>query len=262
MTIPYKFYFFGSEDSSDTDVLIEVDKINKPHEDIAFINKLKLDYNLDWDINLIIIKDGEIVDTMSRKGSPDSVNNSLFYTYEFHKQNQKYPNPINQRVKRNILLAVFRCIRNILSFCSHTSYRKMIKKKLTKEYYNSSNLLFHDFVCILKNIDFTTIETFNKKKSDKDIWKKLAFFLGQTLSLIEDNTEIYTKNQFIAKYPKLIPIIQRDMHVCQKEELNILKNKFVDIVSDFNVEFVGKRMLKLNNEIIDVELEKIISNEQ
>ncbi|MEI6576766.1 MAG: hypothetical protein WCO63_11365 [Bacteroidota bacterium] len=260
MTLPYKFYFFGSEDSTDTDVIIEVDKINEPHEDIAFINKLKLDYNLDWDITLVLINEGKIVDTISRKGSPDSVNNCLFYTYDLHRNRQKYPNPINQLVERNILLAAFRCIRNILYFCSRTSYRPMIKKVLTKEYYNSSNLSFQDFVCVLKNIDFATIDTFNKKYSDEDIWKKIAFFLGQTLSLILDNKEIYTKNQLIEKYPKLTPFIHRNVDNYQKEEINALKYIITDIMSNFNVELIEKRILKFNNEIIDVELEKIFNN--
>ena len=136
----------------------------------------------------------------------------------------------------------------------------MIKKVLTKEYYNSSNLSFQDFVCVLKNIDFATIDTFNKKYSDEDIWKKIAFFLGQNLSLILDNKEIYTKNQLIEKYPKLTPFIHRNVDNYQKEEINALKYIITDIMSNFNVELIEKRILKFNNEIIDVELEKIFNN--
>jgi len=253
--IPYKYYFFGSNNSIDNDVLIEVDTIGKPHENIEFIKKLKKEYSLDWDINLIVVQNGIIVDTMNRKGSIDSINNSLFTTYALHKSKQKYENPIIKKVERKKLLAIYRCIRNVLSFCSKTNYRKSIKTVLKKEYYNSEKMSFSEFLMILKEIDFEKIDTFNKNISDIDIWKKIAFFFGQTNLLLED-IEVYTKNDLINNYPKIKPFINRNFDSSQKKIINEIKNEFIDKVKNLNIKKIGQRLLCLDNEIIDVELEK------
>lgn len=259
MELPYKYYFFGSENSSDTDVLIEVDSIEEQHLNNDFIKKIKKEYSLDWDINLIVIRDGKITDTISRKGSPDNVNNSLFQTYKLHKQ--QFPNPITEMVERHHFLATFKCIRNILSFCSRTENRNIIKSVLKKEYYNSSNPSFIDFVEVLKKIDFTKIESFNKKFSDEDIWKKISFYLGQTLSLIKENNEIYTKNQLVSNYPHLKPFIERNIKNIQKHLINELRDELIEVVNEYEVEFIGGRKLVWNNEIIDIQFEKIIRDE-
>ena len=178
LDIPYKYYFFGSENSYDTDVLIEVEEIKEPHEVDAFIKNFRKTFNIDWDISLIVIKDGKIVDTNSRKGSPDNVHNSLFKTYDLH--DQKFQCPISAMVDRSHLLAIFKCVRNILSFCSRTEFRKTIKTVLKTEYYNSEALSLKDFLDVLKKINFNQIDNFNKNIDNKKILKKIAFLIGQT----------------------------------------------------------------------------------
>jgi hypothetical protein len=42
------------------------------------MKKLKSDFNLDWNMNMIIIEDGVVVGNIPSKGSKFSLNNSLY----------------------------------------------------------------------------------------------------------------------------------------------------------------------------------------
>jgi len=58
--------------------------------------KLELEYNFNNKLNptLVVIENGLIVDTVYPKSSVDSINNSLYYTYNNHLNKQKFKNPI------------------------------------------------------------------------------------------------------------------------------------------------------------------------
>ncbi|MDB2686182.1 hypothetical protein N9Y42_03150 [Mariniblastus sp.] len=111
---PHQYYFFGSHDSTDTDVLIEVDELFLVMEDNKrYAKRLKEEFSLDWNANLITVRDGLIAECITPKSSPDSLNNSLLETYSFHEQG--YPCPVLHRAKRNKLLATYKALRTCLA---------------------------------------------------------------------------------------------------------------------------------------------------
>src|SRR6218665_1710589 len=90
---PPIYQIFGSENSLDVDLVFFIEKMP---ETIA--GKLALSKELSQSIdsffpgkeinaNLAICKNGHLTEVY--KGTTDELNNALFYTYDFHKQNQK-----------------------------------------------------------------------------------------------------------------------------------------------------------------------------
>jgi hypothetical protein len=206
--LPYPYYFYGSHDSEDEDVIISIPQEVMPalQEDRKrLMHKLGKDYELPFNATLAVIENGIMVDTIFPKTWVDSLNNALFTTYNNHLEKQVYDNPITQLLPRNKLLAIYRSVRTVLSMFSRTDYRTVVKPILKG---------CHDFqlkINALKQLNFLTIESFNQSNgADIDIWKTLAFYIGQNMSLVTDDIEIYTKKDLVKHYPDLTNFIYRN----------------------------------------------------
>lgn len=220
---------FGSGDSTDIDVFVIVDYIQNnafygiercKKYDIAISEFLKTDKKVNS--NLIIIKDGIVTKVL--KGTCDEASNSILDTYHLHKQ--YIPNPITQRVERDISLKISRTIRVLLSFLSKTQYRTDIKAAL-----NSHDISYK--IQVLQGIDISTIYDLGGKNINMiDFMKTYAFQIGQTLALM-NGKEYYTKKDIGIEYPDLKPFLQRE----NDSDISVLetyKNKFLTELGDFN----------------------------
>ncbi len=200
-----KYFSHGSEDSVDKDIVYIVDKMPSFTDCQAFCSLQ------DENRNIAVIKDRHIVECF--KGSLDELNNSLGFTYLLHYQ--KYPLDLVP-VKRDIKLKHFRVVKTILTMFTRTKQRIEIKEALRS---NNINVM----VEMLKNIDWN-FNTFNKKRlSNVEIFKILAFQIGQYISLKND-IEIYTKGLIVLYMPELESLIYRLDEPFNKK-LEIIKDK-------------------------------------
>ena len=177
---PVPYLIHGSEDSLDVDVYFLVDELGTFNE-----AKKKCDewsHALGVNGNLIVVKDGKVTEVY--KGTVDEVNNSILATYHLH--DQKFPNPIITKVERDICLKWVRVIRGILSHCSRTQYRAIVKEALRAE-----NV--YDKLKAILEIDLTKIDDFGKEEAT-EVYKFLCFQIAQYLGLLQ-NVEVYTKSQ-------------------------------------------------------------------
>lgn len=223
-----KFYIFGSENSTDYDILVEVDEISpieKSH-DICKLFNIELSKILkDKPINsnLAVIKNGRIVEVF--KGTSDELNNVLFYTYDNHEQ--YFDNPIKEPIIRDIDEKILRVSRFIITFFSRTDLRVLVKSALRGD--------LKDKLKVLKSLDFVTMNDFSGKKERlEDIYKTIAFQFGQVFSLIDGyESDSYTKNGVIKNYPDLENILNRGvMKIEDFKTLNSYLNRFIDLIEE------------------------------
>lgn len=176
-----KFYTHGSEDSLDVDIYFDIHHL----KNFSFEQKKVLCKQLSDEHqangNLICIEDGQVVDVF--KGTIDEVNNSLLDTYCLHQQ--KFPNPIHVRKERDVVLKWVRVIRGILSHCSRTKYRVLVKKAI-----NSNSI--NDRLAAISQIDFTQIDDFVKNPKS-EVYKFVVFQMAQYIGLLE-GIEVFTKS--------------------------------------------------------------------
>lgn len=184
-------YIHGSEDSIDVDVFYVFDDMPS----LTFCQLFCDDKNENR--NIITIEN-EIV-TNCFKGTIDEVNNGLYYTYSLHPQT--YDLLVNRIVERDVLIKIIRVVRCILSHCSRTKYRDMVKNTLR-------SYSWKDRLKILRSIDFENINDFGKNGTLKDIYKIFAFQLGQVLGLLQ-GVELYTKKDISNGYPQLEKYLYR-----------------------------------------------------
>ena len=252
----YKYWFFGSIDSTDTDVLLLVDNIpNDKNDCINLVKKIKKELNTDWNINLITFEESTklITNTIASKGTIDNIQNSLYYTYNLHKQD--FPNIVEFPVKRNKLLNIYRCFRTVLTYLTRTQYRTDIKPIL-KYCHN-----FDSKIEALRKINFNTIDSFGAKYSkDTDIWKTITFYFIQSLCLLND-IEVYTKDSaktmlVYYKLDLLKDLIDRkEILIEHKDLLNTLKEMYLQQID--KLKFISNgNTLYMNDEKIDMFLEK------
>jgi hypothetical protein len=209
----FKTFTHGSEDSLDHDIYVVVDRPldNQQAKQLCYLY-------LPLNANLLVILEGVV--TWSYKGTIDECNNSLFSTYSLHKQ--EFPLPIESNVKRLYSLKMLRTIRGVLSYVSRTDLRVEVKKSL-----RSSDLFFK--VEILESIDLESISDF-VKNDVIEVYKFLAFQLGQTIALLEDNVELFTKSEVKSYFPDLSLYLDR-----KESEPNILQTylkRFISLVKD------------------------------
>jgi hypothetical protein len=178
-------FIHGSEDSLDVDVFFVIENLHQLTQDEQkkLCVQLSTEHGPTSNGNLISIKDG-FVDFVY-KGTVDEVNNSLLATYHLHEQ--EFPLPIAGTLPRDKVLKALRTIRGILSHCSRTQYREMVKKAL-----NSKSLT--DRLEAACHIRFAEIADFGKNPAI-EVYKFMAFQLAQILGLILEDKEIYTKSQ-------------------------------------------------------------------
>ena len=176
----------GSEDSLDIDVYFLMESLSDFNSNKKLCDEMS--HQLGVNGNLIVIRDGTVREVY--KGTVDEVNNSILATYHLHEQ--KFPIPVTQKVKRDFSLKWIRVIRGILSHCSRTKYRTMVKEAIR------SGSLEKKMDALLK-LDFTAIEDFNKEPAG-EVHKFICFQVAQMLALME-GVEVYTKSQ-AAEYMK------------------------------------------------------------
>lgn len=248
MQFPYPYFFYGSDDSIDQDVIISIPSFLMPtHQEDRkrFVKLLNDKYKFNWNSTLAVIDKGYIVDTIYPKTWVDALNNSLYSTYHLHQQT--YLLPIKGRIKRNILLSIYRCVRTVLSMVTRTHYRSIVRPYMKG---------IHDFqykLDSLSQIDFHSISSFNQRNcSEIDTWKIIAFYIGQNLSLLQNQVEIYTKKEFVKYHPLLSSFIYRKK--LTKNDISIL-NEYVKIYLkeleyfDFQCH---KNIMNCGNEKIDM----------
>jgi hypothetical protein len=223
-----KFYIFGSENSTDYDILVEVDEIlpiEKSHDICKSFNvelsKILKDKPINS--NLAVIKNDRIVEVF--KGTSDELNNVLFYTYDNHEQ--YFDNPIKEPIIRDIDEKVLRVSRFIITFFSRTDLRVLVKSALRGD--------LKDKLKVLKSLDFVTMNDFSgKKEKIEDIYKVIAFQFGQVFSLIDGyESDSYTKNGVIKNYPDLKNILNRGvMKIEDFKTLNSYLNRFINLLEE------------------------------
>lgn len=243
-----RYYHFGSADSLDTDVLVEVPAIGSKQDAYDRIRALRGASPEGWNINLIVVSEGRVTATVSSNGTADGLNNALFYTYDNHLARQKFPNPIDAPVPRNLALATYRALRCMLTYCTRTPYRSLIKACLKGMH------PFEKKPQALSQIDFASLESFgNKYSQDTEIWKSLAFYLGQTLSLLRDGEEIYTKSGLLTHHPTLAPFVRREPLTRQdKEAFNQARDALVALVDALELSTPMRGVLVRGDEIVDM----------
>lgn len=200
-----KYQFFGSADSQDIDVVFFIDtmpetiqqKLNLSKEYSAVLQTEFISKTIN--ANLAVLENGVIKQVY--KGTADELNNALYHTYSFHKQ--IFENQIQRLLPRNIDLKFLRSSRMILSFLSKTKYRGSIKEALR------NNL--HHKIKVLKEIDLATITDFGKSQNKIDIFKSIAFQIGQSIAL-HNGDEYYTKSQIAESFPELRSYLAREIN--------------------------------------------------
>ena len=220
----YPIIIHGSENSLDRDAYVILPA------PIEFKEAKKLcDSYKEINANLLVVTNGQV--SWSYKGTIDECNNSILATYGLHEQESQ--NPITERAERGYGLKMLRTIRGLLSYASRTDLRKEVKQALV-----SDNLDYR--IEVLKKIDLNTINDF-EKSSIVESYKFFAFQMGQTLSLLQDNTELFTKNSVAQYYPTLKPYLDRNLETSPSELQDFLKI-FTDFVTN-NYKKVDKQQL-------------------
>lgn len=192
-------YIHGSSNSVDLDTVYVFENEPSFKEAKEFCDNKK-----DENANIICVKDGKV--SYCYKGTIDEINNSLLITYGQHTQD--FPLIITEKVKRDKYLKLIRSTRCIISQLSRTDIRPMVKKGLNGDWYDRLKALIYT-EDRLKRDDYQDITS--GKKNSKEIFKTMAFQIGQTLALFTDNDELYTKNDIHKKYPLLKPYLERRM---------------------------------------------------
>ena len=204
----YKFQLFGSKSSIDYDAMVFIESIpdsvevckdmcEKYDKEIFEILKSH-NYPLKKvNSNLAVVENGILIDI--HKGMICECNNSIYLTYKNFQQ--IHPNQISKLVSRDVDLKILRCYRILLSFLSRTSYREDVKKSLRGNLSQKINVLI--------NINYENIDFGNRNGKPIDIWKSLAFQVGQTLLLTKD-IEVYSKEEICTYIPSLSGFIMRD----------------------------------------------------
>ena len=255
--LPYKYYFYGSHDSTDEDVIVSIPKEMMPdiQEDRKrLIKAMSIEYNLPWNGTLAVIEDGIITDTIFPKAWIDSLNNSLFNTYSNHTEKQLYPNPIERVVDRHRLLSIYKCVRTVMAMLSRTHYRTTVKPVLKGCH------PFEKKIEALGKIDYTTITEFNQPNMEEsDVWKVIAFYIGQNMSLIIRGVEIYSKSDLVNNYPLLKNFIYRkEITSLDKKILNNLLDDYIYMIETFGVYITDDTTLTCDDEKIDMKNEIIL----
>lgn len=211
------YQIFGSATSLDLDICFFVDTIASISENNVVLNQIientTLPRNKKINGNLGIISDGIL--TACFKGIPDELNNALLNTYGLHKQ--AYENHVMTAVKRDLDLKAIRCARTLVSYFTRTELRIFSKRALRED--------FKSQIDFLKPIELIEYSDFGKHGTPIEIYKSMAFQLGQTLALFDD-IEVYTKEAIAEVYPSLTPYLHREE--TSPDALQVLWDAFVE----------------------------------
>lgn len=212
---------YGSGNSVDVDILYVVDKLPETIKECKdFCNEYK---NENENLNIGVITNGVLSECF--KGTTDELNNSIYHTYNLHRQDDRLM--IERTVERDVFLKIIRAVRSILSHFSRSQLRTTIKNAL-KSSWEDRMVALRD----IANEDSFDFDSLNNNMTKYDILKLVAFQIGQTKALIDGN-ELYTKDEVSNKYPQLKSYMERtdDSWFTIKKELG----DFVDLLSHFMV---------------------------
>lgn len=246
--IGFPYYFYGSEDSLDKDVVISIPKGYMPlqqEERKILLKQMELKYGFDWNAILAVIENGQVVDTIYPKSWVDTLNNSLFTTYALHEQ--FFSNPIHGLVPRNKLLAIYKSVRTVLTLLTRTHLRPQIRPIING---------IHPFelkLAALQHVNWLEFEQFHQKNAkDVDIWKTVAFYIAQNVLLIERDIQIHTKKALINEFPKLDHFIYRKrIDLEDKEYLNTCTQHWIALIKNFGTYEFANGTLSCRHESID-----------
>jgi hypothetical protein len=247
VNIGLNYYFFGSADSQDIDVMVDHPEATGTPADKDLVTAIKAAYPEigDWNINIIRIQDGIVTKSIPSKGSPDSVNNSLFHTYELHTQQQTYPFPLNKKVERNLPLATVKCVRAVLTLFKNAVDDRVYKEKV-RPVLRSGN--WEERIDLLSELVY--FQPFCADEKDSiNLFKSIAFYLGQTIALF-DGTEIYDKTALKTHFPELAPVINREPSVVGDllhEKLILLQS----LIRNAGITQKAKHVIQCGDETID-----------
>ncbi len=195
------FNIFGDSQSTDIDILIQVDNVDKPlfSDQINIIEKnlsqLKYDLSKPIDYNLVEVENGNIINC--KKGGLE-IQNILYYTYDLH--NQKFNKMVNRTIEIDLhpkSMAINKFILNYLKDFTIYNY-ELISKEKAKAYSQGG----------IELIKFTNSQwdnfclDCNDSSFNKDIWKSLTVKYLQLLILYygiydklneKDKIDFYTK---------------------------------------------------------------------
>lgn len=235
------YQIFGSENSLDVDLVFFVEEmpetiLEKLSLAKEFTNSIAADFpEKVINANLAVCQNGHLVEVY--KGTTDELNNSLFYTYNFHQQ--QHHNQINRLLQRDVDLKFLRSTRMVLSFLSKTEYRVSVKSALKSD--------LNEKIQVLEKIDLKEISSFGKNTNKQDVLKSIAFQLGQSI-LLDGGKEVYTKNQIAEGFPELRKYLFREQNTdndnlqqCLFKFVEILKNRMPKMVkfSEYKYEDVN-----------------------
>ncbi|ARS38255.1 hypothetical protein CA265_00550 [Sphingobacteriaceae bacterium GW460-11-11-14-LB5] len=252
--ILYNYYRFGSASSNDIDILIDHPQALGAESDKELYQNLKRKFPeiAHWDINIIQIDNGKITKSIPSKGSIDAVHNSLADTYALHKQAHAFP--LIGRQKRNILLAIIKCTKTLLTIFKITKRKEYYKHDLRPIVINGN---FEQILNKINQLNFSE-SLFDDPQRNLDTYKSLIFRVGQTISLI-NGIEVYTKEDFKKYYPDLANIIDRKII-----DIVPLFSKYLNLLTE-EIKFLGikqtlKNVIQYDETEIDFRTEKNITN--
>ncbi len=218
------FQIFGSPSSIDRDILVFVDILPGLETSKTFAKQLAPTIQKHFkdakspNINFGILHDGVITKTL--KGIPDETNNAILATYGFHLQ--PYPLAVTRPVVRDLDAKYQRTARVILSLYSRTTHREGVKNALRGD--------FKAKCAMLSRLDFSVPVDFGKQAAPEvDIYKSIAFQLGQSLALAE-GVELYTKEDIVSHFPVFAAALRREPITPEcRQALENAKRRFLDI---------------------------------
>jgi hypothetical protein len=115
-----------------------------------------------------------------------------------------------------------RAARVILSFYSRTTHREGVKQALRGD--------FKAKCAMLSRLDFSVPVDFGKQATPEvDIYKSIAFQLGQSLALAE-GVELYTKEDIVLHFPVFATVLRREPITPEcRQALENAKQRFLDM---------------------------------
>ena len=202
------FIIFGCPSSTDTDVVVIVDKHSNgipfplfSSEEARLYKELdELKYNTserDVDINLIAIENNAII--ASSKGGPET-QNMVMATYNYWVQKYECPNFTVVNVDIGDRLRAFS--KYVLNYLSHIvdDYSLLRYKKQTVYMEGSDNIMIY-----VKELEHLFIKESGDKKW-QDTMKAMVMKYTQMI-LIEKNIHVYTKDRIINEFRKFHPTL-------------------------------------------------------
>ena len=251
LDLGFPYYFFGSPNSVDIDVMID-----HPHPSKTSLEEIEAAHpaTKKWNISLIRIENGLVVETMPKKGTPDAVHNSLYHTYGHHRDKQVYKLPLIAPVQRHLLLAIEGCIKNLLTIVEASNLKGFYKANFRSAMRAG---IWMDRLELLPKIPYDQ-PYFDDPDRCLGVYKSLAFDVGQTLSLI-NGREIYTKDELVTAHPVLNDVIFR-RHCDLQQTLRPKILELYNHVKEMDIQQIESHIVRLGTETVNTRFSSLLSS--